>query len=63
VVVHGRNPNVTVMWDEGDEPLEDIAGFVGHADRKTTEAYVKRRKKRPRAVAERAAKMLDPAAS
>jgi integrase len=59
----GRRTVVTVMWDEGDQPLEDIAGFVGHADRKTTESYVKRRKKRPRAVAERAAKVLDPAAS
>jgi integrase len=59
----GRRTVVTVMWDEGEQPLDDIAGFVGHADAKTTAGYVKRRRKRPQNVAQRAAKVLDPAAS
>jgi integrase len=58
----GRRTVVTVMWDEGDEQIDDIAGFVGHADAKTTAGYVKRRRKRPQNVAKRAAKVLDPAA-
>ena len=44
---------------EGDEALEDIARFVGHARPATTAGYVKRLGRRPEAVARRAAAILD----
>jgi hypothetical protein len=44
---------------DGDEPLEDIARFVGHARPATTAGYVKRLGRRPQAVAKRAAAILD----
>ena len=43
---------------DGDEALEDIARFVGHA-RPATTAGVKRLGRRPQAVARRAAAVLD----
>ena len=44
---------------DGDEALEDIARFVGHARPGTTAGYVKRLGRRPQSVAERAAAILD----
>lgn len=44
---------------DGDEALEDIARFVGHAKPSTTAGYVKRLGRRPQAVAKRAATILD----
>lgn len=59
----GRRTVITVLWSEGDESVEDIAEFVGHADPKTTAAYVKRRGKRPERIARRSAQLLDPASA
>lgn len=59
----GRRTVVTVLWSEGDENLDDIAQYVGHADPRTTAGYVKRKGKRPKNVAQRAARLLDPAAA
>jgi integrase len=56
----GRRTVVTSMFVEGDEALEDIAQFVGHARAATTAGYVKRLGRRPQAVAERAATLMDP---
>jgi hypothetical protein len=47
------------LFVEGDEALEDIARFVGHAKPSTTAGYVKRLGRRPQSVAERAAAILD----
>jgi hypothetical protein len=47
------------LFVEGDEALEDIAHFVGHAKPATTAGYVKRLGRRPEAVARRAATVLD----
>jgi integrase len=55
----GRRTVVTLLYVEGDEALEDIAQFVGHAKPSTTAGYVKRLGRRPRTVAERAAALLD----
>lgn len=44
---------------EGDEALEDIARFVGHAKPTTTAGYVRRLGRRAEAVAKRAAAILD----
>ena len=50
---------ITRLCAEGEEALEDIAKFVGHARSSTTAGYVKRLGRRPRSVADRAAKPLD----
>ena len=55
----GRRTVVTTLFVEGDEALEDIARFVGHAKPSTTAGYVKRLGRRPQSVAERAAAILD----
>ena len=55
----GRRTVVTLLYVEGDEALEDIAHYVGHAKPATTAGYVKRLGRRPRTVAERAATLLD----
>ena len=55
----GRRTVVTTLFVDGDEPLEDIARFVGHARPATTAGYVKRLGRRPHAVAQRAAAILD----
>jgi integrase len=55
----GRRSVVTTLFVDGDEALEDIARFVGHAKPSTTAGYVKRLGRRPEAVAKRAASVLD----
>jgi integrase len=55
----GRRTVVTTLFVDGDEALEDIARFVGHARPTTTAGYVKRLGRRPEAVAKRAAAVLD----
>jgi integrase len=55
----GRRTVVTTLFVDGDEALEDIAHFVGHARPTTTAGYVKRLGRRPQAVAKRAAAVLD----
>jgi site-specific recombinase XerD len=55
----GRRTVVTTLFVEGDEALEDIARFVGHAKSSTTAGYVKRLGRRPQSVAERAAAIPD----
>jgi integrase len=55
----GRRTVVTTLFVDGDEALEDIARFVGHARPATTAGYVKRLGRRPHAVAQRAAAILD----
>jgi site-specific recombinase XerD len=55
----GRRTVVTALFVDGDEALEDIARFVGHAKPSTTAGYVRRLGRRPQAVAERAAAILD----
>jgi integrase len=55
----GRRTVVTTLFVDGQEALEDIARFVGHAKPSTTAAYVKRLGRRPEAVARRAASILD----
>jgi hypothetical protein len=55
----GRRTVVTTLFVDGDEALEDIARFVGHAKPATTAGYVKRLDRRPKAVAKRAAAVLD----
>jgi integrase len=55
----GRRTVVTTLFVDGDEALEDIARFVGHAKPSTTAGYVKRLGRRPQAVARRAAAVLD----
>ena len=51
----GRRTVVTTLFVDGDEALEDIARFVGHAKPATTAGYVKRLGRRPEPVARRAA--------
>jgi integrase len=55
----GRRSVITTMYVDGDEALEDIAHFVGHAKASTTAGYVKRLGRRPKTVADRAAALLD----
>src|SRR5262245_15870788 len=55
----GRRTVVTTLFVDGDEALEDIARFVGHARTATTAGYVKRLGRRPESVARRAAAILD----
>jgi integrase len=55
----GRRTVVTTLFVDGDEALEDIAHFVGHARPTTKARYVKRLGRRPQAVAKRAAAVLD----
>jgi integrase len=55
----GRRTVVTTLFVDGDEALEDIARFVGHARPSTTAGYVKRLGHRPQSVAKRAANVLD----
>jgi integrase len=55
----GRRTIVTTLFVDGDEALEDIARFVGHANPATTAGYVKRLGRRPETVAWRAAAVLD----
>jgi integrase len=55
----GRRTVVTTLLVDGDEALEDIAHFVGHAKPATTAGYVKRLGRRPETVARRAAAVLD----
>jgi integrase len=59
----GRRSVVTNLFVDGDEALEDIARFVGHAKPSTTAGYVKRLGRRPETVARRAADLLDGAAA
>jgi site-specific recombinase XerD len=46
----GRRTVVTTLFVEGDEALEDIAHFVGHAKPSTTAGYVKRLARAERVV-------------
>jgi integrase len=55
----GRRTVVTALFVDGDEALEDIARFVGHAKPSTTAGYVTRLGRRPQSVAEPAARLLD----
>jgi integrase len=55
----GRRTVVTTLFVEGDEAMEDIARFVGHAKPSPAAGYVKRLGRRPHSVAERAAAILD----
>jgi integrase len=55
----GRRSVITALWDEGDVSLDDIGIHVGQLNPKTTEAYVKRRGRRPKRVARRAEELLD----
>jgi integrase len=55
----GRRTVVTTLFVDGDEALEDIARFVGHAKPSTTAGYVRRLGRRPQSVAKRAAAVLD----
>jgi integrase len=55
----GRSSVITTLWVDGDEALEDIARYVGHAKPSTTAGYVKRLGRRPKTVAQRAADVLD----
>jgi integrase len=55
----GRRTVVTTLFVDGDQALEDIARFVGHAKPSTTAGYVRRLGRRPQSVAERAARLLD----
>jgi site-specific recombinase XerD len=55
----GRRSVVTTLFVDGEEALEDIAHFVGHARPTTTAGYVKRLGRRPQAVAKRATAVLD----
>ena len=48
-----------MLYRGGDEPLEDIAHFVGHAKPSTSDGHVGCLGRRPAAVAERAAMVLD----
>jgi integrase len=59
----GRRSVITALWAVGGESLDDIADYVGQADTKTTAGYVKRLGRRPKTVADRAAKLLDPEGS
>jgi integrase len=43
----GRRTVVTTLYVDGDEALEDIARFVGHAKPTTTAGYIKRLGHRP----------------
>jgi len=56
----GRRSVITTLYAEGEEALEDIAKFVGHARSSTTAGYVQRLGRRPKSVADRAAGLLDP---
>ena len=58
----GRRSVVTALYAEAGESIEEIARFVGHASPATTAGYVRDLGKRPVAFAERAARLLDPAA-
>jgi integrase len=55
----GRRTVVMTLFVDGDEALEDIARFVGHAKPSTTAGYVERLGRRPEAVAKRAVAVLD----
>jgi integrase len=55
----GRRTVVTALFVDGQEALENIARFVGHAKPSTTAGYVKRLGHGPEAVARRAALILD----
>lgn len=55
----GRRSVITTLYTAGEEALEDIAQFVGHAKPATTAGYVKHLGRRPKAVSERAASLLD----
>ena len=55
----GRRSVITTLYVDGDEALEDIAQFVGHAKTSTTAGYVTRLGRRPKTVADRAAALLD----
>ena len=57
----GRRTAVTVLYAEAGLDLSDIARYVGHASETTTAGYVRSLGERPRATAEKAASMLDPA--
>ncbi len=59
----GRRSVVTALYAEAGESIEEIARFVGHASPSTTAGYVRDLGSRPAAFAERAARLLDPAAS
>lgn len=59
----GRRSVVTALYAEAGESIEEIARFVGHASPVTTAGYVRDLGSRPAAFAERAARLLDPAAS
>jgi integrase len=59
----GRRSVVTALYAEAGESIEEIARFVGHASPVTTAGYVRDLGTRPAAFAERAARLLDPAAA
>ena len=59
----GRRTAVTVLYAEAGLGLSDIARYVGHKGEATTAGYVRSLGERPRATAEKAASMLDPAAA
>jgi hypothetical protein len=55
----GRRTVVTTLFVDRDEALEDIARFVGRARPSTTAGDIERLGRRPQAVAERAAAVLE----
>jgi hypothetical protein len=61
-VASGPRSVVTALYAEAGESIEEIARFVGHASPVTTAGYVRDLGNRPAAFAERAARLLDPAA-
>jgi len=59
----GRRSVVTALYAEAGESIDEIARFIGHASPATTAGYVRDLGSRPAAFAQRAAHLLDPAAS
>ena len=59
----GRRSVVTALYAEAGESIDEIARFIGHASPATTAGYVRDLGSRPAAFAQRAAHLLDPAAT
>jgi integrase len=59
----GRRSVVTALYAEAGESIDEIARFIGRASPATTAGYVRDLGSRPAAFAQRAAHLLDPAAS
>ena len=55
----GRRTVITNLYVDGNENLDVIAHFVGHAKSSTTAGHVRRLGRRPEAIARRAASVLD----